>query len=258
MGTMEFWLRIQGRYQRMVSRRLFRRRVTMRNPVPLVSFTFDDFPRSALRVGGAILKGFGLAGTYYTSFGLMGQQAPTGRIFVAEDLRDLVAQGHELGCHTFHHCHSWETKPRTFEASIEENRQALARWVPGAAFKTFSYPIALPGARTKRRVARHFECCRGGGQTHNAGTLDANMLAAYFLEKDGGDVGRVRRMFEVNARDQGWLILATHDVCETPTPYGCAPKFFETVVKLALDSGAKVLPVSEALALARSGKPSAA
>ena len=239
----------------MVSRRLFRRSVTMRNPAPLVSFTFDDFPRSALRVGGAILKRFGLAGTYYTSFGLMGQQAPTGEIFVAEDLPELLAQGHELGCHTFHHCHSWETKPRVFEASIEENRDALARWVPGASFKTFSYPIALPGARTKWRVSKHFDCCRGGGQAHNAGTLDTNMLSAYFLEKDGGDLARVKRMFEANARDGGWLILATHDVCAAPTPYGCTPEFFESVVRHAVDSGAKIVPVSEALAVVRSGEP---
>jgi peptidoglycan/xylan/chitin deacetylase (PgdA/CDA1 family) len=238
----------------MVSRRLFRRSVTMRNAVPLVSFTFDDFPRSALHVGGAILKRSGLAGTYYTSFGLMGQQAPTGEIFVAEDLRELVAQGHELGCHTFHHCHSWETKPRVFEASIEENQRALARWVPGASFKTFSYPIALPGAETKWRVSRHFDCCRGGGQVHNTGILDVNMLSAYFLEKDGGDLGRVIRMFEVNARDRGWLILATHDVSDAPTPYGCTPGFFEAVVRQAVDSGARILPVSEALTAVRSGE----
>jgi peptidoglycan/xylan/chitin deacetylase (PgdA/CDA1 family) len=238
----------------MVSRRLFRRCVTMRNSAPLVSFTFDDFPRSALHVGGAILKRFGLAGTYYTSFGLMGQQAPTGEMFVAEDLPELVAQGHEMGCHTFHHCHSWETKPRVLEASIEENQRALVRWVPGASFKTFSYPIALPGAETKWRVSKHFDCCRGGGQTHNTGILDANMLSAYFLEKDGGDLERVIRMFEVNARDRGWLILATHDVSGVPTPYGCTPEFFEAVVRRAVDSGAKILPVSEALTAVRSGE----
>jgi peptidoglycan/xylan/chitin deacetylase (PgdA/CDA1 family) len=247
MSSANLWARLIGRYQRGVARHLFRRPLPMRNTVPLVSFTFDDFPRSALRVGGAILQRFGLAGTYYTSFGLMGQQAPTGQIFEADDLKELTAQGHELGCHTFHHCHSWETKPRVFEESIEENRRALERLAPGAAFKTFSYPIALPGARTKRRVSRHFECSRGGGQIYNAGVLDANMLAAYFLEKDKGDLAPVTRMFEANARARGWLILATHDVDDAPTPYGCTPGCFEAVVRLAVESGAKVLPVIQAL-----------
>ena len=44
----------------------------------------------------------------------------------------------------------------------------------------------------------------------------------------------------------GWLILATHDVSETPTRYGCTPRFFEQVAHLALESGADVLPVSRA------------
>ena len=113
----------------------------------------------------------------------------------------------------------------------------------------------MPGAETKWRVSKHFDSCRGGGQAQNAGTLDANMLSGYFLEKDGGDLARLKRMFEVNARDRGWLILATHDVCAAPTPYGCTPEFFESVVRHAVDSGAKILPVSEALAVVRSGEP---
>jgi peptidoglycan/xylan/chitin deacetylase (PgdA/CDA1 family) len=32
---------------------------------PVISFTFDDFPRSALVKAGAILRERGLAGTYY-------------------------------------------------------------------------------------------------------------------------------------------------------------------------------------------------
>jgi hypothetical protein len=83
------------------------------------------------------------------------------------------------------------------------------------------------------------------------------MLSAYFLEKDGGDLERVRRMFEVNVRDRGWLILATHDVCDAPTPYGCTPAFFEAVVRHAVASGASILPVSAALTVVRSGKPAA-
>ena len=253
MAVAQFWARVQGRYQRNLARYLFRQPLVMRNSVPLISFTFDDFPRSALHVGGAILKRFGMAGTYYASFGLMGQEAPTGRIFEAGDLAELVAQGHELGCHTFHHCHSWETNPVTFEESTAENRRALARLLPGRAFQSFSYPIACPRPGTKRRMGRHFTCSRGGGQIYNVGTADLNHLSAYFLEKDGGDLTPVKQMIDRAVRDRGWLILATHDVSEVPTPYGCQPGYFEEVVRYAAGSGAKVLPVIDALVMARSG-----
>ena len=224
----------------------------MRNTVPLISFTFDDFPRSALHEGGAILKRFGLAGTYYASFGLMGQESPTGKIFEAGDLAELVAQGHELGCHTFHHCHSWETRPVRFEESVAENRRALERLLPGRVFQSFSYPISCPRPGAKRRAGRHFACSRGGGQVYNYGTADLNHLSAYFLEKDGGDPVPVKHMIDRAVRDRGWLILATHDVCATPTPYGCRPGYFEEVVRYASCSGARVSPVIDALAIARS------
>src|SRR5207237_1150170 len=81
--------RTQGRYQRSAARFLFRRPFPIDTQVPLISFTFDDFPRSALLTGGAILKRFGLLGTYYASFGLMGTKAPTGSIFLADDIGAL-------------------------------------------------------------------------------------------------------------------------------------------------------------------------
>lgn len=254
MSSSNIWARIQGRYQRSLARRCFRQPLVLRNTVPLVSFTFDDFPRSALHTGGAILKSLGVAGTYYASFGLMGKQTPTGTIFEPEDLPELVVQGHELGCHTFHHCDSWETPPATFEASVIENRRALERLLPGAVFKSFSYPITCPRPGTKRRMGHHFACSRGGGQTSNLGVADLNHLSAYFLEKVAGDLLPVKRIIDQNSRDGGWLILATHDVCERPTPYGCKPGFFEEIVRHAVQSGSKILPVSEALTMARLGQ----
>src|SRR6266566_3501671 len=117
--------RIHGRYQRSVSSLLFRRPVAIRNTVPLISFTFDDFPSSALLTGGSILERYAVAGTYYASLGLMGKPSPVGTIFSPEQLEQLLARGHELGCHTFAHCHSWETRPSAFEESIIENRRAI-------------------------------------------------------------------------------------------------------------------------------------
>jgi peptidoglycan/xylan/chitin deacetylase (PgdA/CDA1 family) len=218
----------------------------IRSGVPFISFTFDDFPRSALHTGGAILRRSGLAGTYYASLGLMGKEAPTGTMFLREDLDRLLEQGHELGCHTFGHCDAWETNPAAFEHSIIENSHSLAQLVPGAAFRTLSYPISVPRPFTKRRVAKHFACCRCGGQTFNSGTADLNYLSAYFLEKTRDNPAAVKSMIEKNRAVGGWLILATHDVSNNPTPYGCTPEFFQDVVQFALNSGARILPVIQA------------
>jgi glycosyltransferase involved in cell wall biosynthesis/peptidoglycan/xylan/chitin deacetylase (PgdA/CDA1 family) len=215
----------------------------------LVSFTFDDFPRSALLAGGAILNSFGLAGTYYASLGLAGKETASGQIFHSEDLATLFEQGHELGCHTFSHCDSWETDAGTFEDSIIENRAALTELFPGAQFESFAYPISLPRPLTKERIADYFLSCRGGGQTFNVGKVDVNQLSAYFLEKSRGDFQPVKDLIDRNRQACGWLIFATHDVSDNPTAFGCTPEFFERVVQYAVGSGANIVPVVQAMEL---------
>ena len=142
-----------------------------------------------------------------------------------------------------------------FEKSIVDNRIALGELIPGASFKTFSYPISPPRVRTKRQVARHFACCRCGGQTFNVGTADLNLLFAYFLEKTRDNPEAARNLIDENRRARGWLIFATHDVCEAPTPWGCTPDFFENIVQYAVKSGARILPVAQALETLRRPLP---
>jgi len=45
--------------------------VPFRHDGPIVSFTFDDFPQSALEVGGRILESEGISGAFYAAFGLV-------------------------------------------------------------------------------------------------------------------------------------------------------------------------------------------
>ncbi len=239
--------RARGRWQRSAARYAFRRPLVIDSPVPFVSFTFDDFPRSAWRTGGQILKDHGVRGTYYASFGLMGTTAPTGPIFLPEDVPPLLEQGHELGCHTYSHSDAWETDVAEFEASVAANQRTLDRMIPGATFETFSYPISPPRPATKRNMGRQFAGCRGGGQTFNAGTTDLSYLAAYFIEQSRGSLDALKQLIDRNQQARGWLIFATHDICASPTPYGCIPALFEAVVRYSVESGARIVPVLKAL-----------
>jgi len=240
-------LKLQEYYRRRAASLLFKRPFPISLQRPLISFTFDDFPRSALLVGGTILNRFGLVGTYYAALGLLGTETPSGQIFVAGDLMTLFERGHELGCHTFSHCDSWDTGTAAFQNSVIENRVALSGLLPGAEFKSFSYPISLPRPLTKARIADYFLCCRAGGQTLNVGKADLNQLSAYFLEKSRHNIQAVKDLIDHNRQVQGWLIFATHDISDNPTPFGCTPEFFEQVVQYAVSSGASILPVVKAL-----------
>lgn len=252
------WSRLRGYIERNAAHRVFRRPIEITTQQPLISFTFDDFPRTALLAGGSILKNYGVAGTYYVALGLLGRHdEPSGSTCVHEDLPALLEQGHELGSHTFSHCHSWDTKTAIFEDSIIQNRQALSELLPGADFKSFSYPISDPRPMTKWKAGKHFSSCRAGGQILNVGTADLNQLAAFFLEKSRDRIQVVKDLIDENRKVRGWLIFATHDVAPNPSPYGCTPEFFENVVRYAVNSDALVLPVVKALEVIRGAQVSA-
>src|SRR4051794_7530409 len=76
----------------------------LRNETAMVSFTFDDIPKSAATTGAGILEDHGVRGTFYVSGGLVG--ATSSPHWTAADVPDIVAlhrRGHEIGCHTFSH-----------------------------------------------------------------------------------------------------------------------------------------------------------
>lgn len=242
----KYWLKARAHLALEGTRLLCRRPFTIETEVPIISFTFDDFPRSAFWEGGRILAKYGARGTYYVSLGLMGKHGPHGALFVLEDLEALAEEGHELGCHTFGHLHSLVSSPAEFEESIIRNREALAELLPGASFRTFAYPISIPWPNTKRRTSRHFLCCRGSGQTFNAGVADLNYLSAFFLERSHDNPDIIREVIDEAVRARGWLILSTHDISDVPSSCGCTPGFFEDVVRYAVESGARILPVVQA------------
>jgi hypothetical protein len=106
---------------------------------------------------------------------------------------------------------------------------------------------------TKWKAGSRFLCCRAGGQTFNSGTADLNQLAAFFLERSRDGIRSIKELIDANSEERGWTILATHDICPNPSPYGCTPEFFNEVVEYAVKSGARILPVARAVEVLAGG-----
>jgi peptidoglycan/xylan/chitin deacetylase (PgdA/CDA1 family) len=237
--------RVANKWRRLTVEHFARRPFRLTSGVPYISFTFDDFPQSALLEGGRILLKHGVRGTYFVSLSLLGSMSPSGPIATSDDLHTLVGDGHELGCHTFEHLDGTRASAEDFERSIAANRSALPSHGIDAAFSVFAYPLDGPVVAIKRAVGRHFAGCRGGGQTCNRDAIDLNLLKAYFLDKRaGGTIEAVRKLIDLNAALGGWLIFATHDVVSDPSPYGVQPAYLDAVVRLAVESGSRVLPMA--------------
>jgi len=217
--------------------------------IPIVSFTFDDAPKSAFVVAREILKEYNVRATYFISLGLLGAETEVGEIASVGDLARALEDGSELGCHTFDHLDAWHVSSTAFMASVARNREALGRILPGATFTTFAYPKTGATLSVKSALGKTFVCCRGGGQAANVDSADLNLVKACFFDKRTNvDAEFIGTLLDYNARRRGWLILATHDVAPDPSPYGCSPKFLEEIVQRASQSGALLLPVGEACA----------
>ena len=194
-----------------------------------------------------MLEGCGARGTYYLSLGLLGTTSELGPIADRDDVQRVVAQGHELGCHTFDHCDAYDTAPHAYVESVDRNRQALAQWLPNEVFSSFAYPKNGATLAVKPALAARFQCCRGGGQTFNAGSVDLNLVQACFIDRRAQlDLDMLRALIDSNAEQRGWLIFAAHDISDEESAFACPPTLLEALVRHSLDAGSQVLPEATA------------
>lgn len=221
---------------------------------PLVSFSFDDFPRTALTNGGRILSEHGCLGTFYVS-GVFEGRTENGIVyFDRDDLRRVASEGHEIGCHTFGHLRLPGKGRAEIEQSLAQNagyvREVLAE---DYMMSTFAYPFGAISMSSKRLLHNVFSVCRSTEPHVNAGTVDFAQLGAVGLDMRSFDVVKIERIIDEAVARKGWLNFFTHDVSDNPSPFGCTPPAFRRVVEMVVDRGIDILPVKNATGRVRFG-----
>jgi peptidoglycan/xylan/chitin deacetylase (PgdA/CDA1 family) len=214
----------------------------------IVTFTFDDFPKSAATTGAQILDQHGWKGTYYASGAYAGSQTHHGRMFDPGDLQRLSVAGHEIGCHTYEHLDCSSQNVETIIASVERNARALKLMGLETPLQSFAYPYGEATPAAKRALGEHFSTLRGVRAEINRTQCDQHLLKSVPL--DGGDIGikRAIEAAESMPHHPGWLIYYAHDIQLNPTQWGCTPEQFRTVCDAVEKSGARVMTMSEAFA----------
>lgn len=233
------------RLQTLASRFVRRRLASQKSPHPIVSFTFDDFPRSALRAAGEILREYGISGTYYTAMGLAGRRTLVGEMFERDDLDYLMSSGHELACHTLDHSLCSDLTAAQLLASCQENRRRIAAVSGSCPPSSFSFPEGVVTPASKAAAASVYLTCRTIEPGVNRDPVDLAFLRAYRIYSATGIQGLCKVILG-NQHDNSWLILYTHDVANDHSAYGCTPQEFRETVRWAVASGAEILPVVEA------------
>jgi peptidoglycan/xylan/chitin deacetylase (PgdA/CDA1 family) len=247
---------VLGAARRRMLLSLSRRPAFMGNGEAIVSFSFDDFPRTAYSAGGFILQQFGARGTFYTACGLMNTANESGEQFRAGDLDSLLEQGHELASHTFGHVSCRALAGAAFRQEVEKGSTAVQE-IAGVETANFAYPFGHVTLETKRALAASVPSARSIIPGFNGPEIDLNLLRANSLYGDLDDAGPMEKLIAENAKRKSWLIFYTHDVQPNPSAYGCTPALFEKAVACAARSGCRILTVQKALEYAgvQNGNP---
>ncbi|MBC2884418.1 polysaccharide deacetylase family protein [Ochrobactrum sp. CM-21-5] len=215
----------------------------------IISFTFDDVPDTAESAGARILEKYSALGTFYIAGGLVETSETQRRLISAEGCRRLAARGHDIGCHTFAHLNAPTVGREEMVADLDRNDAFLQAFEPERTGpRNFAYPYCASSVSTRRLFSDRFATCRGGGDRINRGMMDLAFLQAVEIKQPDDEAERQTRWIDDVTADPGWLIFYTHDVSDTPTPFGCKPATFERLVAHAAASGAVILSVREALA----------
>jgi peptidoglycan/xylan/chitin deacetylase (PgdA/CDA1 family) len=223
------------------------RRVPFGNRGPIVSFCFDDFPRTALTAGGRILKSFGVAGSYYVAAGLMNKVNDLGEQFHREDLDAVLAGGHELASHTFSHISCRSVSSSTFLEDVQKGRRAIEQLTGSPDSGNFAFPFGDLTLNAKRLVGAETASCRSTWKGLNGPGVDLNLLRANSLYGGRDECAQVRKLILDNERKKCWLIFYSHDVQDVPSRFGCTPALLEFAVSRALETRARILTVAEAV-----------
>jgi peptidoglycan/xylan/chitin deacetylase (PgdA/CDA1 family) len=219
----------------------------LRNKTPMVSFTFDDVPKSAATVGAAILEAHDAHGTFYVIGSQVGTSSPLWDMVDGEDIVALHRGGHEIACHTFSHKRACDLDAETLNAEVERNQRYLRSLDSSIRIENFAYPFGYGSFVRKRQLKTVFKSCRSIVPGVNSGSVDLQFLRAMPLIDRRIDRDGIGRALDEARTCNGWLIFYTHDVAEEPSPYGCSPSLLNEALEAASRRKIPVLNMAEAL-----------
>lgn len=234
--------RVLGRLQKSINEFFHRNdaRLDLKNPI--ITFTFDDVPTSAVLNGHKILSKYDYKATYYVASGI-GLPFDKEFFFLNEnDLTFLKDNNHEIACHTHHHKSLRFKSKATINDDIKLNID-LINEVVKVDLTNFSYPYGQVGLNAKSTMGRKFDTSRSTEFGLNTGLVDLNNLKAVNLYSNDFDKDKLIGLLNDAVSNNSWLIFYTHDVCDEYTQWGTSIKDFEWLVDLCHTRGLDVLTI---------------
>jgi peptidoglycan/xylan/chitin deacetylase (PgdA/CDA1 family) len=212
---------------------------------PIITFTFDDFPRSALTTGGLIIERYGGRATFYVSMGLIGTSNDIGEQFRLIDLTSVLERGHEIASHSYSHLSARKTPIDKFLADVGHGEEAIRDSLGLNTSRNFAYPYGEATLSMKQKLGSRMGSCRGTCGGLNGPDVDLNLLRANRLYGGIDQAAAAKLLIRENERRKSWLIFYTHDVASNPSRFGCTPALLEEVVSFSVGRCIRLTTIAE-------------
>lgn len=223
------------------------RPIKCRLKTPLVSFSFDDAPKSAISIGASMLETAGVRGTFYLTGSHCGQSFEGVEQYSTDDVKLLNKNGHEIACHSFGHGRFRQRSTSEINQDLGHNH-AFFHNILGANnqnLDSFAYPYGEFDSQSRELVAERFLCGRGVYRGVNCGTMDFANLRTTPLEKRRFSTKYLQTHLTKAIKQNGWIIFFTHDIADDCTNYGSTPEILQETIDAVNAQGIEIVTVRE-------------
>ena len=212
---------------------------------PIVSFSFDDCPKSVIEHAIKPFEQENWRSSVYVAMGLCGITNHLGLHMNGDDIKSLHENGHEIADHTFSHIDAFRHSTAEMLEDIQKNQASLnALGLPKS--KSFAYPYGQVTPELKSTLSTMFIGSRGIRSREYDEDIDLNQIRSNRLYA-GADFEKIMSQISRIKDKPGWLPIFTHDIRDNPSIFGCTPEQMKQVIKAVKQSGAQVLTMADAV-----------
>ena len=206
----------------------------------MVSFTFDGCLATAARNGAKLLENYGWRGTFYLTTGLMAGPLASGRVCSHSEVDELHRNGHEIGGHTHSHVHCQGVNAAALRREHNLSIHELESFGGG---KNLALPFGAYDYSSLNFFSGRYKTIRTINEGINRGLTDLNLLKANPIY-ESTDLEKYHNLINQVCSSGGWLIFYTHDICASPSKFGCTPALFDAVLRMVKEAGLLVDTIS--------------
>lgn len=214
---------------------------------PLVSFSFDDAPKTSVSVGAKMLEDAGAVATFYLTGSHCGQSFEGIEQYSQDDIQTLANNGHEIACHSFSHSRFRGASESEMAEDLAQNQRFFANALnnPNFSFDSFAYPYGEFDAKSREYIGERYLNARGVYRGVNHGVLDFANLKTTPLEKRRFSSNYLQKHLKTAQNKNGWVVFFTHDIADDCSIYGSTPDIIAQTIEAVRALDIEIVTVRE-------------